>query len=59
METGIGAIFKEKYCLGDYLQCARHRVLDALGAAFVPDTLYPTMCDISDRIIAENQEKVR
>ncbi len=43
--TGLGAIYKRKYCLDDNLSRARHIVFKALSKAAVPPTLYPNMRD--------------
>jgi hypothetical protein len=52
MDSGLGAIYKKKYCQSDNELCARWKVLQALGAQHVPDTLYPSMMDIAQQIIA-------
>jgi hypothetical protein len=52
MESGIGAIYKRKYCTGSNAACARYRVLQSLGPEHVPDTLYPGMLDVANRILA-------
>ena len=57
MDQGIGAIFKNKYCSGNNEICARYKVLNALGPAFVPSTLYPNMHDIAEKILAEAKSK--
>lgn len=41
MDSGIGSIFKKKYCEGDKTICARYIVATTLGPNFVPDTLFP------------------
>ena len=53
LDQGIGSIFKQKYCLSDYPQCARYAVGIVLGPASVPLSLYPNMHDISRKILAE------
>ena len=53
MERGIGAIYRKKYCNGNFEICARYRVLTSVGASYVPDSLYPGMQDIADSIIRE------
>jgi hypothetical protein len=52
MESGIGAIYKKKYCMGSNAACARYLVLQSLGAGHVPDTLYPGMIDVAEQILA-------
>jgi hypothetical protein len=51
MESGLGAIYKKKYCMGSNTACARHMVLQSLGPNHVPDTLYPSMIDVAQQII--------
>lgn len=52
---GLGAIYKNKYCLGDNSKCARYMVFKKLGKANVPTTLYPNMYDAAQRIIDEHR----
>lgn len=42
-ESGLGAIYKKKYCLGDNSKCARYIIFKKLGKAYVPADLYPNM----------------
>ena len=37
----MGAIYKTRYCLGDWNRCARHRVFAELGRDKVPSDLFP------------------
>jgi hypothetical protein len=57
MTSGLGAIYKKKYCLGNNELCARWKVFRTLGQAHVPDTLYPSMIDIAHQII-ESEDKM-
>ena len=50
--SGSAELFKTRYCLGDYVKCARHQVKDALGKPAVPADLYPNMQDRAHQIIA-------
>ncbi len=49
--SGLGSIFKKKYCLGDNSQCARYMVFKKLGKPAVPANLYPNMHDEAKKII--------
>ncbi len=49
---GIGAMYKQKYCLGDNSQCARYVIFKRLGRNAVPTDLYPNMHDRAKRILA-------
>jgi hypothetical protein len=37
----MAGIFKNKYCRGDFLSCARYTVCSALGKSNVPKDLFP------------------
>lgn len=52
-DSGMGAIYKNKYCLGDNSECARYMVASTLGREKVPITLYPNMVEKANAIIAE------
>jgi hypothetical protein len=52
-EKGVGAIFKQSYCLGDSGECARYRVAKALGREKVPQNLYPNMHERAAALIAD------
>lgn len=54
METGLGAIYKRKYCLGNYEICARYKVAKALGKEKVPINLYPNQFDVAEKLLKEN-----
>ena len=51
-DEGMGAIYKKKYCQGDYSACARYVIFKKLGKAAVPVNLYPNMIDKAKEIIA-------
>lgn len=53
-DSGLGAMYKRKYCQGDNSDCARYRVVTTLGPPSVPIDLYPNMVDRADAIIAGN-----
>ena len=55
MESGLGAMYKMKYCEGDKMECARYKVATTLGKEFVPTDLYPNMVSRADKIIADNK----
>ena len=56
MESGLGSMYKRKYCEGDKTQCARYRIATTVGPEFVTNSIYPNMKDIADKIIAENKK---
>jgi hypothetical protein len=43
--TGLGAIYKEKYCQRDNAKCARYLIAKKLGPDKVSANLYPNMYD--------------
>jgi hypothetical protein len=51
-DSGIGSIYKKKYCLGDNSKCSRYMVADKLGREKVPKNRYPNMLDRAGRIIS-------
>ena len=55
VESGLGKLYKRRYCEGDKTQCARYMVLSELGAKAVPLDLYPNMQDRAKKIIAQNK----
>jgi hypothetical protein len=55
IESGLGTIYKKKYCMGSSATCARHMVLQTLGPEHVPATLYPGMLDVARQIIASTE----
>ena len=50
---GMGKIYKNKYCLSVYAECARYMVCTAKGKEAVPVTMYPNMLKKAQEIIAE------
>ncbi|MDX9800558.1 MAG: hypothetical protein RBT69_04390 [Spirochaetia bacterium] len=51
-DSGMGTIYKKKYCLGDNTKCARFMVAKSLGREKVPTNLYPNMYDRANELIA-------
>jgi len=49
---GLGALYKEQYCLGDNTVCARYMVFKKLGKPGVPADLYPNMVAQATKLIA-------
>ena len=56
MESGLGSMYKRKYCEGDKTQCARYMIATTVGPEFVTNHIYPNMKDMADKIIAENKK---
>lgn len=53
MESGLGSMYKKRYCEGDKLLCARYTVASKLGSEKVPANLYPNMMDQAKALIAK------
>lgn len=51
IDRGIGKIYKDRYCLKNFNDCARHKVFNVLGKEKVPVNLYPNMFDRAESII--------
>lgn len=45
-------IFKHRYCMGDNLSCARHRVFEVLGRGEVPTDMFPNDVQYADTLLA-------
>ncbi len=56
MDTGIGAMYKKKYCEGDKTTCARYMIATTVGAEYVTNHIYPNMVDQAEKIIAANKK---
>ena len=50
--SGLGAIYKKKYCRNDNSQCARYTIFKKLGKAAVPVNLYPNMQERANQILS-------
>jgi hypothetical protein len=51
--SGLGGMYKKKYCQGDNTQCARYSIVKSVGREKVPTNLYPNMLDRASTIIAQ------
>jgi len=58
MDSGIGAMYKKKYCEEDKLSCARYMVASRIGKQYVTLNLYPNMQDQAKKILAEHGVKL-
>ena len=54
INSGLGKMYKQKYCEGDKTQCARYIVSTQLGSEFVTNNLYPNMNDAANKLLAEH-----
>lgn len=56
MDSGIGSMYKKKYCESDCTICARYIVASQLGKEYVPDNLYPNMEAKAKDILLKNSK---
>ena len=56
MDSGLGAMYKKKYCEGDKTQCARYIVATQLGSEFVTNSLFPNMNDVAKKLLDEHKK---
>ena len=47
---GLGALYRQRYCVGDNSTCARYMVFRTLGRSAVPEDLYPNMVQRANEI---------
>lgn len=57
MDSGIGSMYKRKYCEGDKNLCARYMVAKQAGKEYVTETLYPNMIEKANQIIEKNKHE--
>lgn len=51
-KPATAGLFKNRYCLGDSSNCARHMVFKALGREAVPADLYPNQQERAQELLA-------
>ncbi len=56
INSGLGRMYKQKYCEGDKMSCARYIVSTQLGPDYVTDKLYPNMYDQAKKLLAEHKK---
>jgi hypothetical protein len=47
----IAGMMKNQYCKGNFTQCARHMVKEALGKERVPVDLFPNQTEKADKLL--------
>ena len=57
MDSGLGSMYKKKYCEGDKTLCARYIVATKLGAEYVTNSLYPNMNDAANKLLEDHKSK--
>jgi len=58
-QSVIAEMFKQTYCRGRKLKCARYAVFVKLGIAKVPPDLFPSATDRAKRILQEQAAQFR
>ena len=56
INSGLGKIYKQKYCEGDKTACARYIISTQLGPEFVTNHIYPNMNELADKMLAEHKK---
>ena len=56
INSGLGSMYRKKYCEGDKTICARYIVATQLGSEFVTNNLYPNMNNVAEKLLAENKK---
>ena len=56
INTGLGRMYREKYCEGDKTICARYIVATQVGPEYVTTSLYPNMNSAAEKILAEHKK---
>ena len=56
INSGLGSMYRKKYCEGDKTLCARYMVATQLGPEYVTNNLYPNMIDQANKILADNKK---
>ena len=54
MESGLGSMYKKKYCEGDKTTCARYIIATQLGPEFVTNNIYPNMTEMAQKLLAQH-----
>jgi methyl-accepting chemotaxis protein len=55
-DSGLGKLYKEKYCESNKNKCARYMVAKTIGKEYVPIDLYPNMHKRAKKIISEHKK---
>lgn len=54
-DSGLGSMYKKRYCEGDKTQCARYMISTQLGPEYVTNNIYPNMTDLAKDMIAKHK----
>ncbi|MBE5937895.1 MAG: hypothetical protein E7265_07685 [Lachnospiraceae bacterium] len=56
INSGLGAMYKQKYCEGDKSICARYIIATQLGPEYVTDKIYPNMNDLANSLLEKHKK---
>ncbi len=56
INSGLGSMYRKRYCEGDKTLCARYQIATKLGPEFVTNNIYPNMNDLADKLIKEHKK---
>lgn len=56
INSGLGNMYRKKYCEGDKNTCARYIVATQLEPDYVTNHLYPNMNDMAEKLLAEHKK---
>ena len=56
INSGLGAMYKQKYCEGDKTLCARYTIATQLGPEYVTNSIYPNMNDLANQMLAKHKK---
>lgn len=56
INSGLGSMYRKKYCEGDKTICARYIVSTQAGPEYVTNNLYPNMNDAANKILAQHKK---
>ncbi|MCM8813151.1 MAG: hypothetical protein NC924_04355 [Candidatus Omnitrophica bacterium] len=55
IDSALGKLYKNRYCLKDNSQCARYMIASTIGREKVPTNLFPNMHEEAEKILKENK----
>ena len=56
INSGLGAMYRSKYCENDKSSCARYIIATQLGAEYVTNNIYPNMDSVAKKMLAEHKK---
>ena len=56
INSGLGAMYKKKYCEGDKSICARYIIATQLGPEYVTDKIYPNMNNLANSLLEKHKK---